>query len=67
MYANNTETNYVWISFDGNNVLSRYQTQKHILIEHGLGTEDQTEYEIMTNNEYYRVFDSGNLVLTYSK
>lgn len=62
-----SEPNYVWISFDENNVLSRYQTQKHILIEKGLGTEDQTEYEIMTNNEYYRVFDSGNLVLTYSK
>lgn len=62
-----SEPNYVWISFDVNNVLSRYQTQKHILIEHQLGTEDMTEYEIMTNNGYYRVFDSGNLVLTYSK
>lgn len=63
---NISDPNYVWISFDENNVLSRYQTQKHKLVELGLGTIDQTETEIMESNDYYRVYDCGNIVLEYN-
>lgn len=63
---NISDPNYVWVSFDENNVLSRYQTQKHKLIELNLGTEDQTETEIMESNDYYKVYDCGNLVLEYN-
>lgn len=65
-FNNIAEPNYVWISYDGNTILSRYQTQKHKLIELGLGTEEQTEAEIMESYNYYRVFDCGNIVLTYN-
>ena len=47
-------------------VLSKYQIQKHKLIELNLGTEDQTETEIMESNDYYKVYDCGNLVLEYN-
>ena len=56
-----TSPNYVWISSDRNNVIHRYQTQKHKLIAQGIGTENQTEDEIMTNLGYIKVYDCGNL------
>ena len=56
-----TSPNYVWISSDRNNVIHRYQTQKHKLIAQGLGTENQTEDEIMINLGYIKVYDCGNL------
>ena len=59
-----TQPNYVWVdsNFD---VKPRYQTQKQKLIEDGLGTQDQTESEIMEGLGYYRVYDSGNLKLQW--
>ena len=53
-----SEPNYVWVR--GNKVLKRYQTQKHKLLEMGLGREDQTESEIMEELGYIRVYDCGN-------
>lgn len=58
-----TPPNYVWINIYNNDVKTRYQTQKHKLIEQGLGTEEQTETEIMQSLNYYRVYDSGNIKL----
>lgn len=59
-----TVPNYVWVNthFD---VLPRYKTQKHKLLEKGLGVEEQTENEIMEGQGYYKVFDSGNLKLEW--
>lgn len=54
-----TEPSYVWVC--GDVCLSRYQTQKHKLIEQGLGTEDETENEIMEDNDYIKIYDCGNL------
>ena len=62
-----TEPNYVWVNTQENEVLSRYQTQKHKLIEKGLGTPDQTEDEIMASLGYLKIHDSGNLKLEYRK
>lgn len=62
-----TEPNYVWVEPINNKVLSRYQTMKHKLIKDGLGTQEQTEDEIMTNLGYYKVYDCGNLRFTWTK
>lgn len=60
-----TKPNYVWVKND--NVLSRYKTQKSKLIEKGLGTEEQTEDEIMKNLGYMKIYDCGNIKFTNSK
>ena len=62
-----TEPNYVWVEPINNKVLPRYQTMKHKLIKGGLGTQEQTEDEIMTNLGYYKVYDCGNLRFTWTK
>lgn len=56
-----TEPQYVWTKNEFNKTLTQYQTQKHKLIAQGLGTENQTEDEIMTNLGYIKVYDCGNL------
>jgi len=60
-----SKPNYVWVSNDNKTVLSRYATQKHILIEEGLGIEGQSEKEIMESYGYRRIYDSGNAVYTW--
>lgn len=62
-----TEPNYVWVNAKENIILSRYQTQKHKLIEQGLGTEDDTEDEIMKDLKFCKVYNCGNLKLTWNK
>lgn len=51
--------NYVWIR--GNEVLTRYQTQKHKLLDSGLGIYGDTEDEIMEALGYERIYDCGNI------
>ena len=62
-----TEPNYVWVDKDKNSVLTRYQTQKHLLVKHGLGSKEQTEDEIMLELGFYKIYDSGNLRLAWYK
>ncbi|MBR1453182.1 MAG: hypothetical protein IJ593_00835 [Lachnospiraceae bacterium] len=62
-----TKPNYVWVKPDSNKVLTRYKTMKHKLIEKGLGTEDQTEDEIMENLGYLKIYDCGNVVYIWNK
>ena len=62
-----TSPNYVWVSEDLKAVLNRYQTQKHKLVEHSLGTENQTEEEIMYDLGFFKVYDSGNIKLIWNK
>jgi hypothetical protein len=62
-----TEPNYKWVSPTSNDVLSRYQTQKYRLLEQGLGTEDQTEDEIMEDNNYFKIYDCGSIALQWAK
>lgn len=56
-----TEPNYIWINLNKRDILNRYQTQKHKLIEKGLGNLGDTESEIMQNLGYVRIHDCGNL------
>lgn len=55
-----TEPGYVWVKYTTNDVLSRYQTQKHKLVEKGLGTDEQTEDEIMSSLGYLKIYNCGN-------
>lgn len=48
-------------------VLSRYQTQKHKLIEQGLGVYGSTEDDIMYNIGYYKIYDSDNIKMLWTK
>lgn len=56
---------YVWVK--GSEVLKRYQTQKHKLIESGYGDMGDTEDEIMINRGYVKVYNSGNLRLEWKQ
>ena len=58
-----SKPNYVWTN--GHNILTRYQCQKHKLLERGF--IGNTETEIMHNNGYYRIFDCGNKVWVWKK
>ena len=60
-----TEPNYIWWDSNKNEVLTRYQTQKHKLLELGLGNKEQTEDDIMKELGYLKIYDSGNLRLIY--
>lgn len=65
-----TDPNYVWVqSFsDGEYMtLSRYKTQKSKLLEQGLGRDEQTEDEIMTELGFVKVYNSGNLRFAWRK
>ena len=55
-----TPPNYVWVNPKTMDVLTRYQTQKHKLIEAGFGIEEDTESSIMNKRGYIKVYDSGN-------
>lgn len=55
-----SKPNYVWVNSKTNEVLSRYQTQKHKLLKLGLGSELDTENDIMTRLGYLKVYDCGN-------
>jgi hypothetical protein len=62
-----TEPNYIWVSANLREVIPRYQTQKHKLVEQGLGTEDQTEDEIMMQLRFFKIYNSGNIKLEWLK
>lgn len=59
------EPNYVWVNH--NTVLSRYKTQKHILIKQGFSTLGKTEKEIMEARNFAQVFDCGTRVHVWRK
>lgn len=60
-----TAPNYVWVKMTDNTFLSRYQTTKQKLIDSGLGSSDQTEDDIMTQLDYVKVYDCGQLRYEY--
>lgn len=64
---NLTEPNYVWIHLKTKAKYSRYQTQKHILLEKGLGEYGDTEDEIMMNTGHLKIYDSGNIKYKWEK
>lgn len=62
-----TLPNYIWVDKRSKTVLSRYSTQKHLLVKEGLGTAEQTEDEIMKGLHYLKLYDSGNIKLSWHK
>lgn len=66
-YISLTEPNYVWVEPNSNSILTRYQSQKHKLLEQDLGIYGNTEEEIMDNLGYLRVYDSGNTKFTWNR
>ena len=62
-----TSPNYVWSNPSTGVVLTRSQTQKHKLLEDGLGSIEETENDIMGRLGYYKIYDSGNLRLVWNK
>ena len=58
--------NYVWVDAKTNRVVTRYQAQKHKLIESGLGELGDTEKDIMENLGFIKVYDCGNLRFTWT-
>ena len=62
-----TEPNYIWVDKKTGSVLTRYKTQKHKLLEFGIGNIEQTENEIMLEQGYYKIYNSGNIKLEYKK
>ena len=57
-----SEPNYVWFKKD--KVLTRYQCQKHKLLEQGF--DGKSEIDIMHNRNYYRIYDCGNKVWVFN-
>lgn len=55
--------NYFY-TLDKINLQNRMNFQKHIIAPHG---DSRTEWEIMYDNGYRRIYDCGNLVFKYSK
>lgn len=62
-----TDPNYIWYDITSKTIIPRYKTQKHKLIEAGLGKETQTEDEIMKELDFLKIYDSGNLRLEWYK
>ena len=62
-----TKPNYVYVKamHDTFEIKTRYQCQKHKLVKAGLDEYGDTEYEIMSNLGYVRVYDCGNVVYSY--
>ena len=59
------DPNYVWVNPNNFEVFTRYQTMKHKLVESGLGDESQTEDSIMEGLGFLKVYDCGNLKLSW--
>ena len=62
-----TEPNYVWVHSKKNTKLTRYQTQKHKLVEQGFGTIEQTEDEIMKSLGFLKIYDCGNFKFEWKR
>ena len=56
-----TDPEYIWYNPNTKVKASRYATQKNRLVKLGLGTEAESEMDIMHNLGYFRIYDCGNL------
>ena len=60
-----TSPNYVWVNTTTNEILTRYNTQKHKLIKLGLGSDEDTEDNIMKRLNFIKIYNSGNKIYIY--
>lgn len=64
-FSSLTAPNYVYVNLSTLETLSRYSCQKQKLLDKGYGTADMTEYEIMEQLGYVRIYNSGNACYEY--
>lgn len=62
-----TKPNYIWYNNSTREIKTRYQTQKHKLLEQGLGSQSDSEPDIMKALGYTRIYDCGNIKLIWNK
>lgn len=62
-FIDHSQSGYFW--YNGRDVLKRYTTQKHKLVEAGFDSS-MTESEIMTSLGYYKVLDAGMLKFSFT-
>ena len=55
-----TDPEYVWYNPSLKQALNRYKTQKKDLVASGMGTEQESEAEIMQKHGWVRIYDCGN-------
>lgn len=60
-----SKPNYIWFRQSDNTLLHRYQTTKAQLLKLGLGDETETEDDIMYQQGFLKIYDSGNKVFTW--
>ena len=65
-YYDRTKPGYIYVNLRTLSTLSRQQCTKQSLLERGLGTEKQTEQEIMYQLGYVQVYNCGNNKYTYN-
>lgn len=61
-----SKPNYVWVNPNSNEYFKRYNTTKQRLVSLGLGTEQETEDEIMLKHGYLKIYDCGQLRFEYT-
>lgn len=61
--VNKTEPNYYYFDRDG--IYSRLQFQKHKLLNMKSYSKDKSEWQIMMEEGYNKIYDCGNLVFEY--
>lgn len=64
-YIGETDPGYFYIK--NGKRRSRYSSQKKKILKEFSESEDLTEYQIMSKNNYYRVWDCGNLKYEWSR
>ena len=62
-----TDPSYIWINLQTYDVMTRYQTEKHRLLELGLGDISESESDIMTRLGYNKIYDCGNLRFIWTR
>lgn len=65
MHTHNTPPNYLWVhSQRTGDIKTRYQTQRHMLIN---CPSEWTESEYMSDKGYYKIYDCGQSVFSYTR
>ena len=62
-----TSPSYVWVNRYTNEIMSRYQSQKHRLVKKGLADSNQSEREALSSVGYLRIYDCGCIRFIWKK
>ena len=59
-YDGITDPEYMWYNPSSKQAINRYKTQKKDLVASGMGTDQESEADIMHKHGWVRVYDCGN-------